>query len=131
MKLEHVALWVNDLEESKAYYTKYFNMVSNEKYKSIRHSFNSYFLTFRPENSARIELMQRPDVHINESKERGMVSGYAHIAISVGSREKVDQLTEQIRADGHTIVGEPRTTGDGYYESIVEDTEGNWIEITI
>lgn len=131
MKLEHIAIWVDDLEESKAFYIKYFDMVSNEKYESSRHPFSSYFLTFQQEDSARIELMQRPDVQINQSKERGMLQGYAHIAISVGSKEKVDLLTEQIRADGHTVIGEPRTTGDGYYESIVEDIEGNWIEITI
>lgn len=131
MKLEHLAIWVSDLEKSKTFYIKYFNMLSNEKYQSSRHTFSSYFLTFPQENSARIELMQRPDVQPNESKERGMIGGYAHIAISVGSKQKVDLLTDLIRTDGYTVVGEPRTTGDGYYESIVEDNEGNWIEITI
>ena len=105
-------------------------MVSNEKYESSRHPFSSYFLKFPQKNSARIELMQKPGVHINKSKERGMIEGYAHIAISVGSAENVDFLTNQLRTDGYTVLGEPRTTGDGYYESIVEDNEGNWIEIT-
>jgi len=55
----------------------------------------------------------------------------AHLAISVGSKEKVDELTEKLRADGYTVAGNPRLTGDGYYESVVFDPEGNRIEITV
>ena len=53
-----------------------------------------------------------------------------HIAISAGSRENVDKLTEEIRSRGFRVHGEPRTTGDGYYESVVLDPEGNLVEIT-
>ena len=53
-----------------------------------------------------------------------------HIAISVGNKEKVDLLTNLIRNKGYEIIGEPRTTGDGYYESVIADPEGNHIEIT-
>ncbi len=131
MKLAHVAIWVSDLEKSKAFYTHYFKMLSNNRYTSLRHPFHSYFLTFGSDPDVRLELMQKPGIDRNKSAARGMVEGYAHIAISVGSKEKVDLLTEQIRTDGYTVIGEPRTTGDGYYESIVEDNEGNWIEIII
>lgn len=75
--------------------------------------------------------MEKPGIKENNSNDRGLIHGFAHIAISVGSQEKVNQLTEQIRNDGYKIVGEPRTTGDGYYESIIEDNDGNWIELTI
>lgn len=131
MRIEHLALWVNDLEASREFYTRYFNMTSNKKYESARHPFSSYFLTFENEKETRIELMQKPDVSENSHEKRGLVYGFAHIAISVGSKEEVDRFTEKIRIDGFKVIGEPRTTGDGYYESIIEDNEGNWIEITI
>ena len=60
----------------------------------------------------------------------GMI-GYTHIAFGVGSKKMVNLLTETLRADGYAVISEPRTTGDGYYESCVEDREGNRIEITI
>lgn len=72
--------------------------------------------------------MHRPDIFNNEGK-RGMIKGFAHIAISVGSKEKVDNLTERLREDGYTIEGNPRTSGDGYYESVILDPEGNYVEI--
>ena len=130
MRIEHLAIWVNDLEASKDFYTKYFNLKANERYESKRHPFISYFLSFENETETRIELMQKPDIEKNNSRDRGLVHGFAHIAISIGSKEKVDALTERLRADGYKIAGEPRTTGDGYYESIIEDNDGNWIELT-
>jgi lactoylglutathione lyase len=127
MKIEHIAIWTMDLEKMKKFYLKYFDLSSNEKYHNPRKKFSSYFLAF--ENSARIELMHRPDIseiiHKLDSK-----LGLAHFAISVGTKEKVDLLTERIRENGYRIVGEPRITGDGYYESIIADPEGNLIEIT-
>ncbi|MFP3595332.1 VOC family protein [Chryseobacterium sp. SIMBA_029] len=129
MKFEHMALWCRNLEVMRSFYMKYFAMNSNEKYENHAKKYASYFLSFDTDSSTRLELMQRPDC-IDNNVTRGMLMGYAHLAVSVGSREKVDQLTEKLRIDGYSIVGEPRTTGDGYYESIVEDPEGNWIEIT-
>lgn len=130
MKIEHIAIWCNDLELTRDFYMNYFNMKSNEKYVNPTKHYTSYFLSSSSENtSARLELMQRPDV-IENSNTRGMVMGLAHLAISLGSKEAVDILTNRVRADGYTIVGEPRTTGDGYYESVIEDTEGNWVELT-
>lgn len=130
MRIEHIAIWVSDLEASKDFYTKYFKLKANERYHSKTHPFTSYFLSFENENETRIELMQKPTIEKNNFGDRGLVHGFAHIALSLGSKEKVNQLTEQLRNDGHRIVGEPRITGDGYYESIIADIDGNWIELT-
>ncbi len=129
MKIEHLAIWVNDLESMRNFYIKYFGASSNSKYTNVLKQFSSYFLSFE-EGTARIELMQKPHILANNEL-RGNVKGLAHFAISVGSKEKVIALTEQLRNDGFKIYDEPRTTGDGYYESIVLDPEGNFIEITI
>lgn len=126
MKIEHIAIWVKDLEKMKAFYLQYFELTSNEKYINPKKQFSSYFLSF--ESGARIELMHKPDISEFITKQS---LGIAHLAISVGSKEKVNLLTEQLKIDGHKIVGVPRTTGDGYYESVIADPEGNLIEITI
>ncbi|HVX48622.1 MAG TPA: VOC family protein [Chitinophagaceae bacterium] len=127
MKIEHIAFWVNDIEVMKEFYVTYFNMVCNSKYINPKKQFESYFLSFK-DGGARIELMHRADI---TGITKGLFTGLAHIAISAGSRNNVDSLTERLRNDGYTIAGEPRTTGDGYYESIVLDPEGNQIEITV
>ena len=128
MKIEHLAIWVNDLELMKGFYVKYFGMASNQKYINPQKQFESYFLSFN-EGGARIELMHRPDILPN-SGQNNLVHGFVHFALSTGSKDAVDALTERLREDGYTIAGEPRTTGDGYYESVVLDPEGNYIEIT-
>lgn len=129
MNIEHVAIWVDDLESMREFYVTYFDMVSNEKYMNPKKGFTSYFLTFG-ESKTRLELMNRADI-TEEPSNRGLHKGIAHLAVSVGDKKAVDLLTERLRADGYEIVGEPRTTGDGYYESVVLDPEGNHIEITI
>ncbi len=126
MKIEHISLWVSNLETTKDFYIKYFQMNCNKKYINEKKNFSSYFLSF--EEGARIEIMHRPDIS-EQSGNRGVMHGLTHFAISVGSKEKVDSLTEKLRRDGFVIAGEPRTTGDGYYESVVLDPEGNNIEI--
>ncbi|SFH72092.1 VOC family protein [Pisciglobus halotolerans] len=126
MKIEHIALWVKDLEATKEFYTTYFEAESNDLYHNPMKGFKSYFLSF--EEGSRLELMSRTDVtdvHLLDTL------GWAHMAISVGSKEKVDQLKERLEKDGYRCQSQPRTTGDGYYESVVEDPEGNWIEITV
>jgi len=128
MKIEHLAIWVKDLEAMKDFYIKYFQLTSNEKYYNPKKKFSSYFLTF--DNGARLELMQRPDV-TGFIENADVKLGLTHFAISVGSKEKVDELTEEIRRAGFKIVGEPRTTGDGYYESVIADLEGNHVELTV
>ncbi len=129
MKIEHLAIWVKDLEKMKNFYEQYFNAQSNELYHNPTKNFRSYFLSF--ETGCRLELMQKPEIPNNLNDPERQYTGLIHFAISVGSREKVNELTEELRANGLTIVGEPRTTGDGYYESVVLDPENNRIEITI
>ncbi|WP_047246993.1 VOC family protein [Maribacter thermophilus] len=128
MKIEHIAIWVKDLEMMRNFYEKYFNAISGEQYHNSKKEFTSYFLAF--DKGARLELMYKPSIFkaLETNKE---LSGLAHFAISVGSKERVDSLTEQLRNDGFTVAGNPRTTGDGYYESVVLDPEANRIEITI
>lgn len=127
MKIEHIAIWVLDLEKMKQFYLTFFDLTSNEKYYNQKKKFSSYFLSF--ENGARIELMHRPDIS-DVVEKSGTKLGLAHFAVSVGTKEKVDSLTELVRKNGFKVIGEPRTTGDGYYESIISDPEGNTIEIT-
>jgi Lactoylglutathione lyase and related lyases len=129
MKIEHLAIWVDNLEAIKHFYITYFNVTSNEKYINEKKGYSSYFLIF-PDGETRLELMNRPDINDSPVK-RGFMKGIAHFAISVGGKEAVDQLTETLRSDNYTIESEPRTTGDGYYESVILDPEGNYIEITI
>lgn len=128
IKIEHIAIWTKDLEKAKDFYVKYFDMVCGDKYHNSTKQFTSYFLSFRNSN-VRIELMHRPDIleHIGK---KGATYGLTHFAISVGSKEIVNSLTEKLRADNFIIESEPRITGDGYYESVILDTEGNLIEIT-
>ena len=127
MKIEHIAIWVRDLEKTKDFYTTYFQMSCGEKYLNEKKLFSSYFLSF--DGGARIEIMHRPDISEQAAK-AGTFFGLTHFAISVGSRERVDELTEIIREAGFEVTGEPRTTGDGYYESVISDPEGNVVEIT-
>lgn len=129
MKIDHLAIWVDDLEKMREFYLNYFSVMSNEKYTNTKKGFTSYFLDFG-EDKTRIELMNRHDI-VQEPYKRGFTKGIAHFAISVGSKEAVNDLTERLRADNYTIESEPRTTGDGYYESVVLDPEGNYVEISM
>jgi len=109
MKIEHIALYVNDLENAKEFFVKYFDATSNDGYHNKTTDFRSYFLTF--EDGARLELMTRPNmVDGNKDLQR---TGFIHLAFSVGSKGKVDELTARIKADGYEVVSGPRTTGDG------------------
>jgi lactoylglutathione lyase len=127
MKIEHIALWVSDLENMKEFYSRYFGARPNQRYHNEKTGFTSYFLSF--ESSARLEIMSRPDV--TTSRASAPTYGYAHLAFSVGSKQMVLELTERLRNDGYEVAGEPRTTGDGYFESVIKDPEGNLVEITI
>ena len=127
MKIEHIAIWVIDLEKMKKFYLKFFDLSSNEKYYNQKKKFSSYFLSFK--SGARIELMHRPDISEFIEKSNSKL-GLAHFAVSVGTKNRVNSLTEKFRENGIRIIGDPRTTGDGYYESIISDPEGNLIEIT-
>ncbi|MDD6989335.1 VOC family protein [Ruminococcus sp.] len=126
MKIEHIAMYVNDLEGAKEFFEKYFNAKSNEKYNNIKTGFQSYFLSF--DGGARLEIMSKPNVE--EDNKALIKTGYSHLAFSVGSRENVDNLTAQLKSDGFSVISGPRETGDGYYESCVLGFENNQIEIT-
>ena len=127
MRIEHVALYVNDLEKAKDFFIRYFNACSNAGYHNTRTDFRSYFLAF--EDGSRLELMTKPD--LTDSGDLLNRFGYAHIAFSTGSKEKVDCLTAKLKQDGYPVISGPRTTGDGYYESCILGFEGNVIEITV
>lgn len=127
MKIEHIALYVNDLAAARDFFVRYFGASSNEGYHNEKTGFRSFFLTF--EGGARLELMTRPAM---EDLEKPLTrTGFAHIAFSVGRREQVDALTKRLQTDGFEVVSGPRVTGDGYYESCVVALEGNQIEITV
>ena len=125
MNIEHVAIYVNNLEVEKNFFVKYFKATASEKYTNFRQDFTSYFLTF--DNGSRFEIMHRQSM-IDPKKDKYR-SGYHHIAINVGDKNDVNNLTREMEDDGIFIVTAPRTTGDGYYASIVADPEGNEIEI--
>lgn len=127
MKIEHIAMYVNDLEKTKAFFEKYFAAKSNDGYHNVKTDFRSYFLTF--DDGARLEIMNKPG--LNDTEKDSLRTGYIHLAFSVGSKEKVDALTAVMKADGYEVVSGPRTTGDGYYESCVVGIEGNLVEITV
>ncbi len=128
MGIEHVALWTRDIERLREFYAKAFGATANARYESRNTiGFASYFLAF-PSGGARLELMQLPQLAPSAPPP---ALGYAHIAISVGSREAVDALVARLRAEGVPVRSEARTTGDGYYEAVVEDPDGNWVEITV
>jgi len=127
MKIEHLAIWVKNLENMRTFYGTWFGAQAGGLYFNPNKNFRSYFLSF--ENGCRLELMHRPEIPENQNDIETQNLGLIHFAISVGSEQNVDDLTEKLRAAGTRILGEPRWTGDGYYESVVLDPEGNRIEI--
>ncbi len=127
MKIEHVAMYVNDLEKTKEFFIKYFEAKANDGYHNKETGFKSYFLCFN--DGTRLEIMTSPMI-VNRDKDLAR-TGFIHIAFSVENKEKVDQLTLQLKEDGYKVISGPRNTGDGYYESCVLDIEGNQIEITV
>ena len=127
MRIEHIALYVNDLEGARRFFMTYLGAESNEGYHNAKTDFRSYFLSFG--DGARLEIMNKPEMP-DQPKDLAR-TGYAHIAFSVGSKEKVDALTARLKDDGYEVVSGPRTTGDGYYESCIVAIEGNQIEITV
>ncbi len=129
MKIEHVAIWTRDLEQLRQFYTTYFGGKAGAKYHNPHTQFESYFLTF--ETGARLEIMHMPTIPVSQNDVQKQFTGLIHLAFAVGSEDEVNQLTERLRADGFPILDGPRRTGDGYYESVTLDPDGNRIEITI
>jgi len=127
MKIEHVAMYVKDLEGTKDFFIKFFGAKSNNLYHNTKTGFMSYFLTF--DNGCRLEIMTKPD--IDDATLSFLRLGLIHLAFSVGSKEDVDKLTRELEQAGYAIFSGPRTTGDGYYESCIIGPENNLIEITV
>ncbi len=127
MRIEHAAMYVKDLEKAKDFFIKYFGAVPNEGYHNKNTDFRSYFLSF--DEGTRLEIMTRPSM--DDAEKTPARTGLIHLAFSVGSEEKVDELTARLKADGYEVLNGPRTTGDGYYESCIAGIEGNQIEITV
>ena len=126
MKIDHIAMYVNDPDAARDFFVRYFDGKSNDGYYNEKTGFRSYFISF--DDGARLEIMNKPEMS-DEEKPLNR-TGFIHIAFSVGSRDRVDELTQQLKADGFRIVSGPRTTGDGYYESCIVAVEENQIEIT-
>ena len=140
MKIEHIAIWVKDIDKVCEFYRKYFGGVVQPLYHNPTKQFTSRFISF--DDGARLEVMHRPDIDVernvgidkivsHETLSDTQHLGFTHLSFSVGSKEEVDRLTQQMSSEGIPVVGQPRTTGDGYYESVVLDPEGNRIEITV
>lgn len=126
MKIEHIAMYVNDLEAAREFFIRYLGGTSNDGYHNPKTDFRSYFISF--DDGSRLELMNKQG--LEDQKKTLNRTGYAHIAFSLGSKDKVDELTKRLKDDGYEIVSGPRTTGDGYYESCVVVFEDNQIELT-
>lgn len=124
IKLDHVALYVRDLEAMKDFHVTYFGATANEGYHNPNTGLRTYFLSFG--GQARVEIMQRPGHDVHPDPQR---TGWIHSAFTVGTREDVDALAQRLANDGFAITSGPRVTGDGYYEAVVVDPEGNDIEI--
>jgi lactoylglutathione lyase len=129
MKIGHMAIWARDAERLRLFYEDYFMAKANKKYCNPTKHFSSYFLSF--DSDVRLEIMQMDSVKESSFDPAGNYFGLAHFAISVGSKEKVIQLTERLKKDGYPVLDGPRETGDGCFESAVLDPEGNRLEITV
>ena len=127
MRIEHIAMYVNDLEKARDFFVSFLGGRSNDGYHNVKTGFRSYFISF--DDGSRLEIMNKPEL-ADPEKELNR-TGLIHIAFSVGSKERVDELTKTLESAGYQVVSGPRTTGDGYYESCVVVIEGNQIEITV
>ena len=127
MKIDHIAMYVKDLEAAKYFFMKYFQASPGERYQNAKTGFESYFLSFS--DNCRLEIMKKPN--LKDLGDTLVHFGYAHVAFSVGSIEKVDSLTSQLKEDGFSVISGPRITVYGYYESCILALDGNLIEITV
>jgi lactoylglutathione lyase len=128
MRIEHVAVWTEDIEGLASFYQMYFGAAVGEKYVNGAKGFESRFLTF--DSGARLEIMRTTAFTPLKHESAVQKMGFTHLAFALGSEQGVDELTGRLRRDGHSILDGPRRTGDGYYESVVLDPDGNRIEIT-
>jgi lactoylglutathione lyase len=129
MRIEHLALWTTDLDRCVAFYVTYFGAVAGDVYRNEKKGFASRFLSF--DDGARLEVMTTTILAPVEVEPGAQRMGLTHFAVSLGSEAAVDAMTERMRADGFPILDGPRRTGDGYYESVTLDPDGNRIELTV
>ena len=127
MKIDHIAIWTTNLEGLRNFYIHYFDASSNEIYYNHSKEFRSYFISF--DGDCSLEIMEMPSIPQTKNSFLKQFIGLIHFAIKVGSKAEVNSLTEVLKKDGFKIVGEPRTTGDGLYESVILDPDGNRVEI--
>ncbi len=128
MRIDHVALWTTDLDRCAQFYANYFGATAGARYTNPAKGFESCFLEFG--DGARIEAMTTNTLAPLAIEPGAQRMGLTHFALSVGTEQIVDELTERLKADGYPVLDGPRRTGDGYYESVVLDPDGNRIEIT-
>jgi lactoylglutathione lyase len=127
MHIHHIAIWTPDLERLKDFYCNYFSVRCREKYSNPAKGYESYFLSF--DDGASIEIMCRADIPLSLVNPLTQATGYTHLSLAVGSKMEVDRLTRLLTSSGYPLVDGPRQTGDGYYESVVLDPDGNRVEI--
>jgi len=129
MRIEHIAIWTRDLERLKSFYETWFGATGGDKYTNPAKGYESCFLNFT--SGPRMEIMKMVDMVSSAAREDAPLAGYAHVAFSLGSREEVDKLAGKLKEAEVKVIDGPRTTGDGYYESVVLDPDGNRVEITV
>jgi lactoylglutathione lyase len=129
MLIEHIAIWTENLEPMRAFYETYFQGKAGNKYQNNEKQFESFFISFS--SGAQLELMSLPGIIDTNDGVDKQFTGYTHMCFSCGSENSVDEMTERLQTDGYQVVRYPRRTGDGYYESVVLDPDGNRIEITV
>lgn len=129
MTIEHIAIWTDNIELLKNFYTKYFNGQASDKYTNDKKKFHSYFISFK--SGARLEIMTMPGI-LDNLNDRAVAQhkGIIHLAFGVDTKEDVDEKAKQLQADGFIILGGPRKTGDGYYEFETLDPDNNRLEVT-
>jgi lactoylglutathione lyase len=128
VRIEHIALWTTDIERCKAFYMSYFGASAGPHYRNAAKGFESCFLDL--DGGARIELMASSTLEPLRIAPGAQRMGLTHVALSLGSPARVDELTQRLRDDGYDVLDGPRRTGDGCYESVVLDPDGNRLELT-
>jgi lactoylglutathione lyase len=129
MRIDHIAVWTSNLDRCAAFYATYFGAVASELYRNDAKGFESRFLSFT--DGARFEVMTTTTLSPIPSEPGAQRMGLTHFAIALGSEAAVDAMTERLHADGFPILDGPRRTGDGYYESVTLDPDGNRVELTV
>jgi lactoylglutathione lyase len=127
MRIEHLALWTEDVDRLAAFYQRYFGATAGNKYVNAAKGFESRFLSFA--TGARLEIMRTTLLAPVRHEAGAQRMGLTHFAVSLGSEQNVNELADRLRQDGHPILDGPRRTGDGYYESVTLDPDGNRVEL--